>query len=133
MIDSSQGSEFVKTGSFRAGSLRGSHSQFISVKDIFNNPNESRKDLIPSKGKAQFLCSCYEAIITCTFITIKNYVNYYNILCFFFHVFCMTIYFLIFGFILKVNKCILCYFSLSNLNLQIINIEILYNPFVLAS
>lgn len=50
-----------------------------------------------------------------------------------FHVFCMIIYFLIFGFILKVNKCILCYFSLSNLNLQIKNIEILYNPFVLAS
>lgn len=49
VIDSSQGSGFVKTGSFRAGSLRGSHSQFISVKDIFNNPNESRKDLIPSK------------------------------------------------------------------------------------
>lgn len=64
-----------------------------------------------------------------------------HILCFFyifcihfiFHVFCMIIYFLIFGFILKVNKCILCYFSLSNLNLQIKNIEILYNPFVLAS
>lgn len=45
----------------------------------------------------------------------------------------MIIYFLIFGFILKVNKCILCYFSLSNLNLQIKDIEILYNPFVLAS
>lgn len=146
---SSQGSGFVKTGSFRAGSLRGSNSQFISVKDIFNNPKESRKDLIPSKGKAQFSFSCYEAIITCTFIAIlyvqefKNYVNYYKILCFFyifcihfiFHVFfVMIIYFLIFGFILKVNKCILWFFfSLSNLNLQIKNIEILYNPFVLAS
>lgn len=36
---------------------------------------------------------------------------------------------LIFGFILKVNTRILCYFYLSNLNLQIINTVILYDPF----
>lgn len=124
MIYSSQGSGFVKTGYFRAGSLRGSHSQFISVKDIFNNPKESRKDLIPSKGKAQFSFSCYEAIITCTFITILYVQELRKLLqdimlllhilhsFYFSRFFGMIIYFLIFGFILKVNKCNLWVFFL---------------------